>query len=103
MRSHREKASKNAETGLILELYSGGTLMVASGERRLAAVPANRESPIDMSELCRLGDTATGDSSRNFVHDIIELFLELSPQIYDRTRAAFADGDAHSLARAAHK
>jgi HPt (histidine-containing phosphotransfer) domain-containing protein len=82
--------------------------MPASGERRLPAAPAvyggsARESPIDLAELCRLGDTATGDTSRNFVHDIIELFLQLAPEIYNTTKAAFADGDAQSLARAAHK
>lgn len=61
------------------------------------------ESPIDLSELVRLGDTAAGDTSRSFVHDIIELFLTLTPDIYGTARAAYADGDAQSLARAAHK
>jgi hypothetical protein len=47
--------------------------MPASGERRLPAQPPiARESPIDLSQLCRLGDAATGDTSRNFVHDIID-------------------------------
>jgi HPt (histidine-containing phosphotransfer) domain-containing protein len=78
--------------------------MPASGERRLPVQPAiARESPIDLAELCRLGDTATGDTSRNFVHDIIELFLTLAPDIYNTCKAAFADGDAQSVARAAHK
>ena len=78
--------------------------MPASGERRLPTNPSIvRESPIDLTELCRLGDTATGDTSRNFVHDIIELFLQLAPEIYNTTRAAFADGDSQSIARAAHK
>ena len=78
--------------------------MPASGERRLPVQPAiARESPIDLAELCRLGDTATGDTSRNFVHDIIELFLTLTPDIYKTARAAYADADAQSVARAAHK
>jgi HPt (histidine-containing phosphotransfer) domain-containing protein len=67
--------------------------------RQLAAI----ESPIDLTELCRLGDTATGDTARSFVHDIIELFLTLTPDIYKTARAAYADGDAQSVARAAHK
>jgi HPt (histidine-containing phosphotransfer) domain-containing protein len=61
------------------------------------------ESPIDLSELVRLGDTAANDGSRSFVHDIIELFLNLTPDIYRTARAAYADGDAQSVARAAHK
>jgi HPt (histidine-containing phosphotransfer) domain-containing protein len=61
------------------------------------------ESPIDLTELCRLGDTATGETARTFVHDIIELFLTLTPDIYATARAAFADGDPQSVARAAHK
>lgn len=61
------------------------------------------ESPIDLSELVRLGDTATNDNARTFVHDIIELFLTLSPDIYGTARAAYADGDSQSVARAAHK
>lgn len=65
--------------------------------------PVSAESPIDLTELCRLGDTATGDTSRTFVHDIIELFLTLTPDIYATARAAFADGDAQSVARASHK
>lgn len=82
-------------------------MAASSGERSLPAGPAvttsGRESPIDLAELMRLGDTANGDGARNFVHDIIELFLELAPQIYERTRAAFAGNDPQSLARAAHK
>ncbi len=79
--------------------------MGASGERKLqqAAPVIARESPIDLSELYRLGDTATGDTSRNFVHDIIELFLQLAPEIYETARAALKDGDGQSVARAAHK
>ena len=61
------------------------------------------DSPIDLTELTRLGDTAAGDTSRSFVHDIIELFLTLTPDIYKTARAAFADADAQSVARAAHK
>jgi HPt (histidine-containing phosphotransfer) domain-containing protein len=61
------------------------------------------ESPIDLTELTRLGDTAAGDPSRSFVHDIIELFLTLTPDIYKTARAAYADADAQSVARAAHK
>ena len=61
------------------------------------------ESPIDLGELVRLGETASGDTSRTFVHDIIDLFLNLTPDIYRTARAAFADGDAQSVARAAHK
>jgi HPt (histidine-containing phosphotransfer) domain-containing protein len=61
------------------------------------------ESPIDLTELTRLGDTAANDPSRSFVHDIIELFLTLTPDIYKTARAAYADADAQSLARAAHK
>ena len=64
---------------------------------------AQLESPVDLTELCRLGDTAIGDTSRSFVHDIIELFLTLTPDIYHTARAAYADGDAQSLARASHK
>lgn len=62
-----------------------------------------QESPIDLTELYRLGDTASGDTSRHFVHDIIELFLTLTPDIYATAKAAFADGDSQSVARAAHK
>jgi HPt (histidine-containing phosphotransfer) domain-containing protein len=65
--------------------------------------PTPQESPIDLTELYRLGDTASGDTSRHFVHDIIELFLTLTPDIYATAKAAFADGDAQSVARAAHK
>jgi HPt (histidine-containing phosphotransfer) domain-containing protein len=61
------------------------------------------ESPIDLTELVRLGDTTSNDNSRSFVHDIIELFLTLTPDIYATARAAYADGDAQSVARAAHK
>lgn len=61
------------------------------------------ESPIDLTELTRLGGTTTGDGARSFVHDIIELFLTLTPDIYAAARAAYADGDAQSVARAAHK
>lgn len=61
------------------------------------------ESPVDLTELLRLGDTKTGDTARSFVHDIIELFLTLTPEIYRTARAAYADGDAQSVARAAHK
>lgn len=79
--------------------------MTASGERRLAASPAamGRESPVDLAELYRLGDTASSDTSRNFVHDIIELFLQLAPEIYETTRAALKDKDTQSVARATHK
>jgi len=62
------------------------------------------ESPIDLTELMRLGGTASGgDSTGNFVHDIIELFLTLTPDIYTAARTAYAEGDAQSVARAAHK
>jgi len=78
--------------------------MGASGERRLEPVPVvKRDSPIDLSQLYQLGDTATGDTARNFVHDIIELFLQLAPEIYETARLALKDGDGQSLARAAHK
>src|SRR6201999_3498857 len=60
-------------------------------------------SPVDLTELVRLGDTATNDNAHSFVHDIIDLFLTLTPDIYKTARAAFADADAQSVARAAHK
>ena len=61
------------------------------------------ESPIDLTELSRLGDSSPGDNQRSFKHDIIELFLTLTPDIYKTARDAYADGDAQSVARAAHK
>jgi HPt (histidine-containing phosphotransfer) domain-containing protein len=81
--------------------------MSASEPRPRAPVRSpSVESPIDLTELVRLGDTATpssNDNARSFVHDIIELFLTLTPDIYATARAAYADGDAQSVARAAHK
>lgn len=76
--------------------------MGASEERALSAAPAT-DSPIDLTELLKLGDAASDDSSPNFVHDIIELFLQLAPDIYETARAAVADNDGGSLASAAHK
>lgn len=59
--------------------------------------------PIDLAELHRLGDTKPGDTSRNFVHDVIELFLNLGPQIFATANEAFTAADPQSVARAAHK
>lgn len=86
---------------------SASELRPAPSVRNLTAA----ESPIDLTELTRLGDTAGGDTfsgdasapARSFVHDIIELFLTLTPDIYKTARAAYADADAQSVARAAHK
>ncbi len=78
--------------------------MGASGGRRVEpGQVVTRDSPIDLSQLYQLGDTASGDTARNFVHDIIELFLELAPEIYQTANLALKDGDGQSLARAAHK
>ena len=82
----------------MLEVMSASDLRPRSN-----ATSIPQESPIDLTELYRLGDTASGDTSRHFVHDIIELFLTLTPDIYATAKAAFADGDAQSVARAAHK
>lgn len=81
---------------------------MSASNTRPSAASAALESPIDLTELYRLGDTAAGDPARgdtssHFVHDIIELFLTLTPDLYATARAAFADGDAQSVARAAHK
>ena len=79
-------------------------VMPSSAEHLTAKTAGQSEdSPIDLEELHRLGDTKPGDDSRNFVHDVIELFLTLAPQIYTTAREAFAAGDPQSVARAAHK
>ena len=61
------------------------------------------DSPIDLTELLKLGDATSDDSRPNFVHDIIELFLQIAPDIYETARAAVNDGDGRSLASATHK
>jgi HPt (histidine-containing phosphotransfer) domain-containing protein len=80
-----------------------GEMSASEPRPRVPVRSPSVESPIDLSELVRLGDTANNDNARTFVHDIIELFLTLSPDIYATARAAYADGDAQSVARAAHK
>jgi HPt (histidine-containing phosphotransfer) domain-containing protein len=61
-------------------------------------------SPIDLTDLQKLGgDDGNIAGSSDFVHDIIELFLDLAPKIYEDSVAAVADGDGASMARACHK
>jgi HPt (histidine-containing phosphotransfer) domain-containing protein len=78
--------------------------MAVSGERVLArSLMSIPESPIDLDDLMKLGGAKAGDEAQSFVHDVIALFLHSAPQLYATARSAFADGDAQSIARAAHK
>lgn len=63
----------------------------------------NVDSPIDLEELSRLGDTKEAGASQSFVQEVIELFVQLAPQLYQTAREAFAANDPASVARAAHK
>ena len=76
---------------------------MVSGERIVASVPMSQESPINLEELARLGDTKDSPSSQSFVQEVIELFVHLAPQLYKTAREAFTANDPTSIARAAHK
>jgi HPt (histidine-containing phosphotransfer) domain-containing protein len=61
------------------------------------------DSPIDLDELLKLGDAKAGEARDSFVEEVIELFLSSAPQLYATARSAFAEKDAQSIGRAAHK
>jgi HPt (histidine-containing phosphotransfer) domain-containing protein len=79
--------------------------MGASEERPDTKVRGfSTDSPIDLTDLEKLGgDDASIAGSSDFVHDIIELFLDLAPTIYADAVAAMTDGDGASMGRACHK
>jgi two-component system, sensor histidine kinase and response regulator len=64
---------------------------------------ASRESPIDLTELRKLGGAKRRGDVSDVVDELIELFFELAPQSYALVRAALAEGDCQSLGRAAHR
>jgi HPt (histidine-containing phosphotransfer) domain-containing protein len=66
-------------------------------------VAYTRESPIDLTDLHKLSGETSSSDSREFVHEVVELFLTLAPETYQLARAACEAGDTQSLARAAHK
>lgn len=74
------------------------------GERilssRTQSVP---DSPIDLSELSRLGGPQDSESAQSFLQEVIELFVHVAPQLYKTAREAFIAGDPQSIARVAHK
>lgn len=76
---------------------------MVSGERIVASLPMSPDSPINLDELARLGDSKDSPSSQSFVQEVIELFVHLAPQLYRTAREAFAASDPGSIARAAHK
>ena len=76
---------------------------MVSGERSVASTAMSPDSPINLEELSRLGDTKEGNSSQSFVQEVIELFIHLAPQLYQTAREALAASDPASVARAAHK
>ena len=77
--------------------------MVSEERSAMSPTMSASDSPINLEELSRLGDAKEGDSSQSFVQEVIELFVTLSPQIYQTARDSFLAGDAQSVARAAHK
>lgn len=76
---------------------------MVSGERIVASLPMNPDSPINLDELARLGDAKDTASGQSFVQEVIELFVHLAPQLYNTAREAFVARDPASVGRAAHK
>ena len=76
---------------------------MVSGERIVASLPMSPDSPINLDELSRLGDTKDSASGQSFVQEVIELFVHLAPQLYQTARDSFVAADPGSIARAAHK
>lgn len=60
-------------------------------------------SPVDLTDLYRLGQATGQDEARVFVSELITLFLKLGPTNYRVARTALRAGDCPSLQRASHK
>jgi HPt (histidine-containing phosphotransfer) domain-containing protein len=60
-------------------------------------------SPVDLTDLYRLGHATNQSEAQLFVSELITLFLKLGPANYKVARAALSAGDGASLRRASHK
>lgn len=60
-------------------------------------------SPIDLTDLYRLGEVTGQAEAHLFVSELIALFLKLGPANYQVARTALLAGDGPSLRRASHK
>lgn len=60
-------------------------------------------SPIDLSDLYRLGQENGQESAHLFVSELIALFLKVGPASYRVARGALRAGDGASVGRASHK